>query len=387
MHILVDGQALVGSIPTGFGIYTRLLTQALQKLSEEKKISHKLFTPEPKEKALRSVAERLLWERVKLPIRINSYTAKREASLFHSPCLGAPHPINIPLLVTIHDLILLKSPPLGIFAKYYFQNIVVAGWRRAKLIVCHSETIKQEVIQFLRIPEERVYVVPLYSRFESKNTKRKLTIEKPHSAPFTLLLVGSFEKRKNFEIVLHSISLLPNDLRKDCVIEYAGISINNGQEILEVAKSLNLQNQVHLLGYLSEDALLEAYLRAFVLIAPSKEEGFDLPPLEAMSLGVPSILSNINVHKEIYGTNQVFNGNAKFSSVNLKIPLAKYENFSIFFDPNSPEELAGIISKLILDKDFYESLHKRALILSKLYTSELFKENMLRAYKKCVQKS
>jgi len=401
MRIGVDGQALVGRIPTGFGIYARLLERALDELQAEGALSYHIFKPRSEDKPLRTVKDRLIWERWRLPARIQAETRARGLDIFHSPCLGAPFPARVPIVVTIHDLIQIRHPPRGVAARYYFCGIVPAGWKRASLILCDSDTVKKEVLEYLRIPQDRVQVIYLYSRFEQKKTigdwkdRGGLDLEvgaeimkttedaredanwaRTKDAVFNLLLVGSIEPRKNFQLALEALSKLPKTIRDKCAISIAGLAKKGAEELSSQAQRLGLEGKINFLGYLSEQKLLETYKQAFLLIAPSKDEGFNLPPLEAMSLGVPVLLSDIPVHREVYSLKEDAPGKRQ----DLTKDSAESKEHPGFFSPDLAEELAELIARAIEDESFREKLKEFGRRISSTLTAERFKRELLSAY-------
>ena len=398
MRIGVDGQALVGGIPTGFGVYAKLLERALSELQAEGRLSYHIFKPGSQDKPLRTVADRLFWERFQLPRLIRGEDAMRTLDIFHSPCLRAPFPIRMPLVVTIHDLITITHPPKGIAARYYFCGILPAGWKRAKLILCDSSTVKNEVVEYLQIPHDRVRVIYLYSRFERKRRsavceeeseqyldikgeafdggKRGQGVNAGEGAVFSLLLVGSLERRKNFQLAVQALSKLPKTVRDRCALNIAGLGEKGAEELLMHARRLGLEERIKLLGYLSEKELFKTYKKAFLLIAPSKEEGFNLPPLEAMSLGVPVLLSDIPVHREVYSVREKAHGERVDSSEGS----AKDEKYPGFFNPDSPQELAELIARTIEDESFYEKLKDFGRRIASALSMERFKRELLSAY-------
>ncbi len=377
MRIGLDGQALVGGIPTGFGVYAHLLLNALESLHREGNLDYVTFKPVPEDRPLGRVMDRLLWERLHLPRMIQKELATGGLDLFHSPCLGAPHPLGAPLIVTIHDLILVKRPPLGAFARYYFTRLIPAGWKRALRILTDSDTSKTEVVEYLGVSSDSVSVIPLYSRFSETEDGEaegfpQTRARSAQAPPFTLLVVGSFEPRKNHELILRAFSYLKKDVADSCRLSLIGLSSSGKEKLFTLARELGITNKVELTGYVESLKLRNAYKNAFLLISASKEEGFDLPPLEAMSLGCPALLSNIPVHEEIY--------RAPVSAQVDQDPEGGGKNAG-FFSPDSSEELANLLERAVEDESFYKSLSQRAKALSLVYSKTAFMEKLLRVYR------
>jgi len=282
----------VGGIPTGFGAYAKLVADALELISRrENGFAHTIAYPHPKDKPLASVWQRVLWEQFIL--RSKCGEAPRPA-LLHSPCLGAPLFSPLPLVCTVHDLILLDEEIPGAFAREYFQRLIPAGWRQAKLVLTDTEYVRQKVIERLRIPAHRVVSLPLYSRYEDSPERWQ-----PPPGPPRFLMVGTVESRKGFTTAIAALAQLPEPMKSEARLVIAGKRTPHTVELMSLAQRLGVQQSVELIEYQQE--LTQLYLSASALVFPSLDEGFGLPPLEAMSLGVPVLISGIEVLRETYG--------------------------------------------------------------------------------------
>jgi glycosyltransferase involved in cell wall biosynthesis len=71
--------------------------------------------------------------------------------------------------------------------------------------------------------------------------------------------------------------------------------------VVDLIKKLNIQEQVILTGFISNEILATLYTSAFGYIFASTQEGFGIPVLEAMSFGIPVIVSDQRALKEIAG--------------------------------------------------------------------------------------
>jgi glycosyltransferase involved in cell wall biosynthesis len=93
----------------------------------------------------------------------------------------------------------------------------------------------------------------------------------------------------------------------------------------EESHRLDLGNSVHFMGYLTEAELFCCYKSASVFVFPSLYEGFGLPPLEAMSFGLPVVSSNRTAIPEVLG------------------------QAALYVNPESPEAMADGIMKVLTD--------------------------------------
>lgn len=169
--------------------------------------------------------------------------------------------------------------------------------KKAKTIIAVSEFTKQTIIDTYHVKPERIKVIynglsenylslePDFSIFE-KHPKLK---EKQYY--FTL---GSLSIRKNLKWIAVHAQKHPEN--------FYAISGKPLPDVvppeLEVLKKLN---NVKFLGYLSDEEVKAVMAKCKAFIFPSYFEGFGLPPLEALSCGVPVIISNTTCLPEIYG--------------------------------------------------------------------------------------
>ncbi|WPJ97375.1 glycosyltransferase family 1 protein [Coraliomargarita algicola] len=156
---------------------------------------------------------------------------------------------------------------------------------------------------------------------------------------------------KNFDIVLQALQIQQEETEAHLVCFGGGILTDK-----EVARfeELKLSAKVHQIS--GNDELLSTYYaNAHCLVYPSKYEGFGLPPLEAMATGCPVIASNAPPMPEIIG------------------------NAGLYFNPESPQELASIIQTL--DRHTRESLIDLGVQHVAKYTWELSSEQTVAFYK------
>lgn len=148
--------------------------------------------------------------------------------------------------------------------------------------------------------------------------------ERPHDLPETYALwVGTLEPRKNLAVLIDAWNLLVERGIDPPTLVLVG---RFGWKATALARQVEAASEagwlLHL-GYVSNERLAELYRFAHLFCFPSRYEGFGLPLLEAMSLGVPTLASDLPVLKEVGG-----NG-------------ARYAN------PDDPEEWAERIADLL----------------------------------------
>jgi glycosyltransferase involved in cell wall biosynthesis len=154
--------------------------------------------------------------------------------------------------------------------------------------ISHSTT--RDLWANLGIPQSRVHTVLLYNRFEGISLKSTHTNN-------TFLFVGSLEPRKNIGRLAKAFALseLNSQGYRLHIIGQDGHSADTIRAMCEGIPG------VHLLGRLDDDDLRREYETCLCLVFPSLWEGFGLPALEALSMGIPLILADSGALPEIGG--------------------------------------------------------------------------------------
>jgi len=178
--------------------------------------------------------------------------------------------------------------------KYYQKNF----WKAASSsdwIITGSNFTKQEIVQYMNYPEEKVTVIyhavdhslyKVYPKFLLQKTKEKFAL--PNNF---LLFVGSIEPRKNLLNLLKAYHLLSSEIKEKYPLVLVGFKGWENKEImLEIEKE---KKSIQYLGYVLDRELAHIYNLATLFIYPSLYEGFGIPPLESMACGTAVIASNI----------------------------------------------------------------------------------------------
>jgi glycosyltransferase involved in cell wall biosynthesis len=280
MRIAID-TTYAGFGPSGTAIYIERLMAALEAEGIE---VVQLRTPlRPKRGGrtkLRSAANATLdaaWTRELLP-----RAAEREkVDVIHHP-LPAASPTPIPQVVTVHDVAFAKSPddfdPV-------WRRVALRGHRRAVAkagaVISVSESAKRDAISWLRAPAERVVVAP-------HGPGQEFALAGPRSAEH-FLYVGDDEPRKNVAGLIEAHS------------RYVGLGGRLPLVLAGAAAALASGSGVT--GVPNPDAsqLADLHARALALVHPSRDEGFGLTLLEAMSVGTPVIAVRNAAVEELAG--------------------------------------------------------------------------------------
>ena len=214
--------------------------------------------------------------------------------------------------MTIHDLSFIKYPqyaPDRVLKTYYKRIKTCLTW--TQLILTVSENSKQDIIQFFGIHPDKIFVTPLGCRYHPNkqlfcNSKDPYRHPIPHpqnqihSQPY-LLFVGTLEPRKNIEAIIQAFSYL----KRHHNITHSLVLIGqNGWKYDSIFRAIDTcpwKDNIYHVSYVDDVSLAHYYQGASVFIYPSHYEGFGLPVLEALTLGVPVVTSNVSSLPEVVG--------------------------------------------------------------------------------------
>lgn len=324
--ILIDAVSLLSPL-TGIGRYTYEISSRLQKLSVDKYeiffnygfhskelygLLDKQTTAEQKAKKLQSFIKKfpLLKKLSRSFYLFITKFYKTEYNLYFQPNFIPNSNIKAKKLIcTVHDFSFMLQPHwhtkelIDHYNKNFFKLI-----KKADYIITGSNFTKQEILDYMQIPEDKISVIyhgvnhELYKPYpqnELQETKAKFDLPKKF-----LLFVGSIEPRKNLLTLLKAYNLLTNDEKGELPLILVGFKGWENREIMqEIEKNRDF---IRYLGFVSDSELAHIYNLATVFIYPSLYEGFGLPPLEAMACGTPVIVSSVASLPEVCGDAAIY---------------------------------------------------------------------------------
>jgi glycosyltransferase involved in cell wall biosynthesis len=209
--------------------------------------------------------------------------ARRDrVDLLHCPTFRAPSRCEVPLVVTVHDLAVLRHPYVfNRWSRSYGARVLPLVARAARAIIAVSEFTRGEVLELLNVPEERVHVVP-------NGVGPPFVAEGPAAEGDYVLAVSTLEPRKNLARLVEGFQLA--DLG-GCELRVAGPSGWGGVRVGG--------DRVRWLGEVSAEELAALYRGARCVAYVSLYEGFGLPVLEAMACGAPVVTSTAPALREV----------------------------------------------------------------------------------------
>lgn len=211
----------------------------------------------------------------------------RSCDVFHSPWIdGAMLRSPVPMVVTLHDLVPLKRRGEYLRSGLRFRMRYLAVQRATRVIV-PTKVVADDAVRELQIPRERIAVIPEAAapKLHPRGEDEVLAIRKRFDLPERYLLwVGRLTKpdpRKRVAALARAPRTMP--------LVLVGATGRWARELPDVT----------LTGSLSDDELAAIYSGAHALVFPSDEEGFGLPPVEALACGTPVAACDVPAVREV----------------------------------------------------------------------------------------
>lgn len=215
---------------------------------------------------------------------------------FNQPLIKAPTGRT---MLTIHD-VRRMHPEWGTWERSVYRLALQRALSNADHVITVSETMKDEILGFF----PGVSISVIYNGldvhgFEALTASDlQSTRQKYHLPQDYVLVVGHYERRKNYHRLIDAIALL-RDRGSACNLVIIGNDSGERKAIEARVLSANLSDHVTLLSGLTDQEVRSAYKLARLFVFPSSYEGFGIPILEAMAAGCPMALSDLPVFREI----------------------------------------------------------------------------------------
>lgn len=264
----------------------------------------------------------------------------KRLALLHSPDFIPPFGGRFRSVITIHDLNFLYYPQFLTpeSARYYGQ--IDRAVKCADHILTDSFWTRDDVINRLHVPSERVTAVhlaanPVFRPITDRQEVRQTTTRYGLPQGF-IIFVGTLEPRKNLPTLLKAIRQL-HDRGNNVHLAIVGRKGWLYEEIFSTVTELKLTEHVHFLENVSDKDLARLYNAAGCLALPSYYEGFGLPPLEAMACGTPVVVSDRGSLPEVVG------------------------DAGLLINPDEPESLSEALSRVLEDSVLRASMRQRGI--------------------------
>lgn len=308
-----------------------------------------------------------LWEQVSLP----RAAGKAGCDLLHCTSNTAPVCTNIPLVVTLHDIIYMESSytkimkgsatPYQKFGNVYRRIVVPRVVKKSRKIITVSHFEKKRIGDFFGMQgDSRLTAVyngvsehflPVTDKIELLRVKLKY-----HLPDRFFFFLGNTDPKKNTAGVLKAYSDFIKQTGSDVQLVMLDYDREELGKLLSEIGDDSLIDRILLTGYVVNTDLPAIYSQCEVFLYPSLRESFGIPMLEAMACGVPVITSNTSSMPEIAG------------------------DAALIIDPYKPDEISKAMINLISNRNLCAQLTLRGIEQVRKFTWKKMAEEVLQIY-------
>lgn len=347
---------------TGLGNYSRFIIRALKESGSGDRL--RLYIPKRKANTeydelltLPGVSSHLPdrpWWRALSALWRTFFIApqlKREGvELFHGLSNELPTGLRergIRSIVTIHDLIFEVLPACYKPAdRLIYRQKFRSACRRADRVVAVSECTKRDIVRLYGIDPQKIEVIyqgcdEMFAKEYSPEEIR--AVAQRYDLPARYLLnVGTLEERKNLLEIVQALKHLPEEIHLVAVGKHTAYT----SQVEAYAAAHGLKHRLHLLHKVAYRDLPLIYGGAEVMAYPSRYEGFGIPIIEALNMGIPVVAATGSCLEEAGGP------------------------ATLYVSPDSPEELAAAVQRILNE----EGLRERMAEAGRRYVERFHKE-------------
>lgn len=321
-----------------------------------------------------------LWTKIPLPWAL--YTAKQKPNLIFSPTHYIPQfaPASIKRIVTIFDLSFLYFPES--FLKkdlWQLKNWTKFSAKNANHIITISKSSKHDIVSQYGTNKKNITVAyPGYDRnkFRVQSSDKIEDVRHGRRSEFRvnemkkqyeigdnyIIYVGTIQPRKNLIRLIEAFSKVVRE-KEELQLVLVGKTTGEGkqgwmyEDILQTPKNLGIEERVKFLGFVPTEDLALLLKGSLAFIQPSLWEGFGIPVVEAMALGVPVIVSSVSSLPEVAG------------------------KAGLLVDPYSVDQIEQAIRTIVTDKKLRQKYSKAGIVQAKKFSWDKMAKEVLKVFK------
>ena len=245
---------------------------------------------------------------------------------------------SIPVVTALMDFVSFLFP-----GRHDLKAVILEKWwmrpalRYSRNLLAISEHTKQDAVRLFGTRPDKIIVTPLAASFGQKEETY------PLPARPTILCVGTLEPRKNIERVIAAFNLIKPQVL-EAQLTLVGRWGWQSDGIRQAIAESPYKDDIKVLEHISNAQKKSIYQQATVLVFPSLYEGFGLPPLEAMSVGLPVVVSERASLPEVVG------------------------EAGLMVDPLSVPSIAAAILKVLQHPEVAANLRRLGLARARLFS-------------------
>ena len=281
---------------------------------------------------------------------------RAKIDLLHA--LGGATPIGYdrPYVLTVHDLAIYRHPEWFPDGQWFSVNLAYPlAVRLATRIIVPSLATKADLIKIFKVKEKKIAVIPHGVQ------------PSPYPLPCSgegkkryILHIGTIEPRKNLTVLVRAFRKMIDtepELR-EVELYLAGASGWKTDEAMDEIRKTQCEGyRITLLGRVSEEEKWKLLAGASCLAFPTFYEGFGLPVLEAMAMGVPVVCSDTSSLPEVAGV------------------------AALYADPNDIGAWTGQLAEVLKNKKTANALRERGRLRAKEFSWEKTASETVKAYR------
>ena len=246
---------------------------------------------------------------------------------------------NIALVSTINSWYANEHGKVSLKGKIY-TTLELATNSNLDLYITVSENDRQSLLRS-NIPNEKIELIYNAVNTNSQNISHNIDLlRRQYSIPQNSIIciaVGRLVAIKGFDILIQTAHLLGKQLKN---VHF--LIVGDGQckaELADQVNALGVNKSVTFAGYQDHETVLSFVKSSDIFIMPSRYEGTPIALLEAASLGIPVIASNVGGIPE----------------------LVQDQVHALLIPPDDPQSLAQAVKRIINDKKLAETLSANAV--------------------------
>ena len=341
MKIAIDARELHGK-PTGVGRLLRKLLDEWTRVPAAQ--AHAFIQLAPAAGGPRGGT---LWEQLVLPRLVR----RARADVLFAPAYSGPIFSPVPMVVAIHDVSFAAHPEWFPWREGLRRRATARlAARAAARVITISEFSKREIVAHLGVEASKIAVaypgVTAFIHASETNGTRLDT---------TVLFVGSIFNRRHIPELIDAFVRVALS-RPEMRLEIVGDNRTTPRMDPDVmAHTTGIGDRIHVRSYVSDQDLRQIYAEASAFVFLSEYEGFGLTPLEALASGIPVVLLDTPVAREVCG------------------------DAAIYVPRPDPALIAGALHAVLFDAEERERILSAGRLVVSRYSWTTFSERVLDA--------